>query len=50
MQAQLMASDTQGIIDDLAVKRQELKDAKAAVDEATRQLKCELVDTMEHCF
>jgi structural maintenance of chromosome 3 (chondroitin sulfate proteoglycan 6) len=39
LQAQLMASDTQGIIDDLAVKRQELKDAKAAVDEATRQLK-----------
>jgi hypothetical protein len=50
LQAQLMASDTQGIIDDLAVKRQDLKDAKAAVDEATRQLKCELVDTMEHCF
>jgi hypothetical protein len=45
-----MASDTQGIIDDLAVKRQDLKDAKAAVDEATRQLKCELVDAMEHCF
>jgi hypothetical protein len=39
LQAQLMASDTQGIIDDLAVKRQDLKDAKAAVDEATRQLK-----------
>jgi structural maintenance of chromosome 3 (chondroitin sulfate proteoglycan 6) len=39
LQAQLMASDTQGIIDDLAVKRQDLKDAKAAVDEATHQLK-----------
>ncbi|CAK9190374.1 unnamed protein product [Sphagnum troendelagicum] len=39
LQAQLMASDTQGIIDDLAVKRQDLKDAKAAVDEAIRQLK-----------
>jgi structural maintenance of chromosome 3 (chondroitin sulfate proteoglycan 6) len=39
LQAQLLASDTQGLMEDLAVKRQELKDAKAAVDETTRQLK-----------
>jgi structural maintenance of chromosome 3 (chondroitin sulfate proteoglycan 6) len=39
LQAQLLASDTQCLMEDLAVKRQELKDAKVAVDETTRQLK-----------
>jgi structural maintenance of chromosome 3 (chondroitin sulfate proteoglycan 6) len=49
LQAQLLASDTQGLMEDLAVKRQELKDAKAAVDETTRQLKCKLHRCYGHC-
>ncbi len=49
LQAQLLASDTQGLMEDLAVKRQELKDAKAAVDETTRQLKCKLHRWYAHC-
>jgi hypothetical protein len=40
LQAQLAASGSQTIVQDVDLRKQELKDAKNAVDEAVRQLKC----------
>ncbi|XP_073386967.1 structural maintenance of chromosomes protein 3 [Physcomitrium patens] len=39
LQAQLAASDSQTIVQDVELRKQELKDAKSTVDEAVRQLK-----------
>lgn len=40
LQAQLAASDSQSLMQDVEVRKQDLKDAKASVDEAVQQLKC----------
>jgi len=40
LQAQLAQSDSQTIIQDVDLRKQELKEAKITVDEAVRQLKC----------
>jgi len=40
LQAQLAQSDTQTIMQDVDLRKQELKEAKITVDETVRQLKC----------
>lgn len=40
LQAQLAASDSQSLMQDVEVRKQDLKDAKTSVDEAVQQLKC----------
>lgn len=39
LQAQLAASDSQSLMQDVEVRKQDLKDAKTSVDEAVQQLK-----------
>lgn len=41
MESIIQAADSQTLPDEAQLKRQELMDAKASVDEATRQLKSE---------
>lgn len=40
LQSQLAASDSQTVVQDVDLRKQELKEAKNTVDEAVRQLKC----------
>ena len=39
LHAQLAASDSQSLMQDVEVRKQDLKDAKTSVDEAVQQLK-----------
>lgn len=39
LQAQLAASDSQSLMQDVEVRKQDLKDAKTSVDEAVQQTK-----------